>query len=137
MEIKIVPRRKGELNLPLIYLIITLILAGTAYGLFRLHSVPVLLCPFKEMTGYPCPTCGSTRLVLSLFHLKIENAFFWNPGLFLLGIVAVIWFGHGVISQFMKKKISISLTKREGFWLRAALIGAFLLNWLYLIVAGV
>ncbi len=137
MQIQIVSRQRGELNLPLIYLIITLTLAGTAYGLFRLHSLPMLLCPFKEMTGFPCPTCGSTRLVLSLFHLDLSDAFWWNPGLFLSGVVAGLWFGYGIVSQLIGKKIDLSLSKREGFWLRWALFCVFVINWLYLIVAGI
>ncbi|NOZ13476.1 MAG: DUF2752 domain-containing protein [Acidobacteria bacterium] len=137
MEIQIVPRKKGELNLPLIYLIITLILAGAAYGLYYLHAVPMIPCPFKEMTGYPCPTCGSTRLVLSLFHVQLIQAFLWNPGLFMLGIAAVFWYGYGVISQFSGKKLCISLSKREWFRLKLVLLALFFLNWLYLVIAGI
>ena len=137
MQIQIVPRKKGELNLPLIYLIITLIMAGAAYGLFRLHAVPNIPCPFKTMTSYPCPTCGSTRLVLSLFHVHLLRAFLWNPGLFMLGIVAVFWFGYGGVSQFTGKKFQITLTKRECFRLKLVLLVLFVLNWAYLVIAGV
>jgi len=137
MQIQVVSRKKGELNLSLIYLIITLILAGSAYGLFRLHTVPILLCPFKEMTGYPCPTCGSTRLVLSLFGMNLSEAFLCNPGMFLSGVAAVFWFGYGVVSQVKGKKVCMSLSKREGFWLRMALLVGFMINWLYLVIAGI
>lgn len=137
MQIQVVRRKKGELNLSLVYLVITLILAGTAYGLFRLHTVPILPCPFKEMTGYPCPTCGSTRLVLSLFGMNLVDAFLWNPGIFLSGVAAVFWFGYGIVSQLSGKKVRVPLSKREGKWLRLALLGGFMINWLYLIIAGV
>ncbi|NOY23187.1 MAG: DUF2752 domain-containing protein [Acidobacteria bacterium] len=137
MQVRVVNRKKGELNLPLIYLIITIILTGSAYGLFRLHSVPFLPCPFKEMTGYPCPTCGSTRMVLSLFHINFIDAFLWNPGVFLSGVAAVFWFGYGIISQLKRKKLYFSLSKREGFWLRVLLLGGFMINWLYLVIAGI
>ena len=137
MRIQVLKRLKGELNLPLIYLSITLILAGLAYGLFRLHAIPEIPCPFKEMTGYPCPTCGSTRLVLSLFHVNLIDAFLWNPGVFLLGVTAIFWFVYGISGQLTEKKLRIILTKREGVLLRIVLLLLFVLNWVYLILAGV
>ncbi len=137
MQIQIVPRKKGELNLPLIYLIITLILTGAAYGLYLFHAVPMIPCPFKEMTGYPCPTCGSTRLVLSLFHIQLLRAFLWNPALFLLGVAAVFWYGYGLASQFSGKKLRISFSQKECFWLKLLLLALFMVNWLYLVMAGV
>ncbi len=137
MRFRVVKRVKGELNLSLVYLVVTLVLAGLAYGLFRLHAIPAIPCPFKEMTGYPCPTCGSTRLVLSLFHVNLKQAFLWNPGLFLFGMAAVFWFAYGIVSQLSGKKVSILLSKQEGIWFRILLLFLFVLNWVYLIIAGV
>src|SRR5262245_38606346 len=38
-------------------------------------------CPFKLLTGIPCPACGSTRAVLALF--QGENVLAFNP----LGVI--------------------------------------------------
>ena len=36
---------------------------------------PVQLCLVKRLTGYPCPTCGSARGVLSLLHGHITVSY--------------------------------------------------------------
>nr|WP_315123857.1 DUF2752 domain-containing protein [uncultured Capnocytophaga sp.] len=53
---------------------------------FRQHSSPVgvTLCPIKAVTGYPCPSCGTTRSVHTFFEGHISEALWVNP----LGIVA-------------------------------------------------
>ncbi len=36
-------------------------------------------CPFKAVTGYPCPFCGITRAYLSLFIGDIQASFHYHP----------------------------------------------------------
>ncbi|MBZ0327696.1 MAG: DUF2752 domain-containing protein [Altibacter sp.] len=40
-------------------------------------------CPFKFVTGYNCPGCGSQRALHQLAHGNIQTAFFLNPLLIL------------------------------------------------------
>ena len=35
-------------------------------------------CPFKMLTGWLCPGCGSQRAIHSLLHLDIAQAFHYN-----------------------------------------------------------
>lgn len=42
-------------------------------------------CPFHYLTGLDCPGCGSQRAFHSLLHLKLGDAFAYNP-LFVLSI---------------------------------------------------
>jgi hypothetical protein len=44
-----------------------------------------LLCPFRMLTGFQCPGCGSTRALHQLMHGHIINAFTLNP-LFLISL---------------------------------------------------
>lgn len=48
------------------------------------NSSEVTVCPFKLVTGYPCPSCGTTRSISALLHGNILEAFMINP----LGIVS-------------------------------------------------
>jgi len=43
------------------------------------------LCPFKLMTGLPCPGCGMTRSVVTLLHGDLGASLFYHP----LGVVVV------------------------------------------------
>ncbi|MCR4688385.1 MAG: DUF2752 domain-containing protein [Saccharofermentans sp.] len=36
-------------------------------------------CPFKALTGFPCPLCGTSRAFLSLLKGDIEGAFYYHP----------------------------------------------------------
>ena len=41
-------------------------------------------CPIKTITGFYCPGCGITRMLLSLLKLDFYGAFRYNPLLFIL-----------------------------------------------------
>jgi len=49
------------------------------------------LCPFKALTGLPCPGCGMTHAFLSLGRLDLAGAFAWNPLVFPLAALIVLY----------------------------------------------
>ncbi len=51
---------------------------------------PIELCMVRRSTGHPCPTCGSTRLVLSLFQGNIVGAIQINPFVFAALVVGAL-----------------------------------------------
>lgn len=53
-----------------------------------------LSCPFKHITGYYCPGCGSQRAIHQLAHGNIISALSFNP-LMVLSLPVVIY-GVGV-----------------------------------------
>ena len=62
-------------------LVIILIITITAFLYFNnLISIP---CVFYELTGFYCPGCGITRVIMSLIHGEIYQAFRYNMILFL------------------------------------------------------
>jgi hypothetical protein len=42
------------------------------------------VCPFRAMTGFTCPGCGTTRGLHKLFHGDVIGAFQLNPLMMLL-----------------------------------------------------
>lgn len=62
-----------------IILIILLILYLLISSYFHFY-IP---CPFKEITGFYCPGCGITRMLLSILKLDFYGAFRYNPLLFI------------------------------------------------------
>jgi hypothetical protein len=137
VELKSIHRKKGELNLALVYLLVAGAGIFFVYILYLFNRLPHLPCVFKTITGYPCPTCGSTRIMSSLINLDMVSAFGWNPLLFLGGITFITWVFYGFYMLFSGKKIQVIFTKKEGLYLRLGLITLFILNWIYLAIAGV
>lgn len=76
------------------------LLWGVSLGLGALLYLKVWLpltnigipCVFRELTGFYCPGCGITRVVLSLFKLDVVQAFRYNPLLFVLLPLYLIYF---------------------------------------------
>jgi len=69
------------------------------------HKDGVEACLFKRFTNMPCPSCGSTRAVLSLTNGNIAGALHTNPlGLLLalILLVAPFW----IIADVVRKKDS-------------------------------
>ena len=39
------------------------------------YSLPGISCPFRQITGVPCPSCFLTRSVCNAFQGDLENSF--------------------------------------------------------------
>lgn len=74
-----------------IFVIIALIVGSgwLAYEMQYAHAIDEShssVCFIKNTTGIPCPSCGSTRSILSLWNGNISEALYYNP----LGIIIAI-----------------------------------------------
>lgn len=49
-----------------------------------------LACPFRKLTGFTCPGCGSTRALHRLIHGDVVAAFQFNP-LFILALPLLVY----------------------------------------------
>jgi hypothetical protein len=47
--------------------------------LWRPSDNGIILCPFRALTGYPCPGCGMTRAFSALAHGEPVRAVLYNP----------------------------------------------------------
>ncbi len=52
-------------------------------------------CPFKELTGLPCLSCGSTRAALALLRGDIGAALQTNP---LAAVSSIAFVGGGIVA---------------------------------------
>ena len=56
----------------------------------RIGGAIPLFCPFKALTGIPCPGCGMTRAMLSITKGDLQGAIGYNPFSFFLLFMVVI-----------------------------------------------
>lgn len=119
------------------YLLLAGTLAGAAALWLRL-GLPTPPCLFHFWTGYPCATCGATRMVAALLHGRPLEAARLNPLLFTLGGLATVhWLRDGWRQlRTGRRSDPYEFLHRERRWLRPLLVGGFLLNWAYLIWDG-
>jgi len=72
---------------------------AAAWPADRAEDGPVV-CPFRLVTGLPCPFCGLTRSFVYTLHGRLDDAFavhLFGPALVVLAAVwAVTWRGGGV-----------------------------------------
>lgn len=111
------------------------------YNKVVIHSGEPEVCLFKRITSFPCPSCGSTRSVLSILKGDLSGGVLWNPfGLIIMAIliVAPIW----MIADLLLKQDSLYrfyhrtelFLKRK--WIAIPAILLVLLNWIWNIYKG-
>jgi hypothetical protein len=114
---------------------IGLVLAAVV-GLLGLDRLPLTFCLFKGLTGWPCPTCGSTRAVARLFDLDPAGALAMNPFTTLVAVVIGAWAVVDLLLLPRRRALRVSVSPKAGRWLRVAALVGFVANWVYLLFAG-
>jgi len=94
------------------------------------------VCLFKRVTGVPCPSCGSTRSVLSFLRGDFAGAILLNPfGVIILIILLVfpVWIIYDVLSR--KSTLYHFYNRSELFlrrkWIAIPAILLVILNWVW------
>ena len=109
------------------------LLAAAAVWLLQLDRIPLTLCVFKGLTGLPCPTCGSTRVLARLFALDFAGALAMNPFTTLVTVLVAAWAVADLALLPRRRALDLDVPKRLGFALRVGALVLFLANWVYLI----
>ncbi|MBQ4526845.1 MAG: DUF2752 domain-containing protein [Clostridia bacterium] len=72
-------------------------MAGIAYYIFVMVTGIRFPCFFKEISGYDCPGCGITRMLIAITKFDFKAAFGYNPVLFVtLPIMLIIYLIHQI-----------------------------------------
>ena len=108
-----------------------------AAGLYKDFLGLLPPCLFHRITGLPCLTCGATRSVVSLSGFKIASSFIYNPFMAIF-LAAILLFSTVKAAGFLfKREIILELTGGEKKGFRIAVLSLIILNWIYLIIAGI
>lgn len=111
--------------------LVYLALVGIGTWLAHKHATEVApLCLFRHLTGQPCPTCGTTRMVLALAHGNIVAAIACNPLMFIGAIIGACWLFARLA---LGRRIVWITSPASRRLLAAGLVLAVLANWVYLL----
>ncbi len=90
-------------------------------------------CPFRAITGIPCPTCGTTHAAVALLHGRLGQALALNP---LATLAAVAFLAGGLIAPlWATARLPVpELPTPLPRWARIGIVAALLAGWGYVIV---
>jgi hypothetical protein len=103
--------------------------AAARFVPFQRFPIP---CPFRSLTGIPCPTCGGTRAMIAFAHLDFPTALAMNPLVAVFAVLALVYLVHSVRVLITRRPWRPEIPKM----FRPAAIAAVLVNWGYLIAVG-
>lgn len=125
-----------------------LFLTGSAYvwiiiNLLQYGSqkISLSICALKNISGYPCVTCGSTRAVLLFFKGDFAAAFLMNPIGFAAALFLVIgpfwmakdlWTKNFTLYAFCRK----STASLDNKWVLTTVVICLLALWYWNIQKG-
>jgi Protein of unknown function (DUF2752) len=83
------PRRLAIVFACILFSVTVLHVTGV-FSTDRIGGAIPFFCPFKALTGIPCPGCGMTRAILSITKGDFQGAIGYNPFSFFLLFMVVI-----------------------------------------------
>lgn len=84
---RVVATRAGRVALVVLAWLLTRAASARTSGF---EDGPVL-CPWRLLTGYPCPGCGGIRAMGAISTGQFEQAWLLNPVAFLVCGVVLVW----------------------------------------------
>lgn len=114
-------------------------LAGLIYLFYNIQiadGVYFKTCMIKGVTGYPCPSCGTTRAVRLLLQGKITESILLNPFGMIVAVIMTVFPLWVLIDIVLKKDTFFRWYKKTEAtirkpWLAVILISLVLLNWIW------
>ena len=84
----------------------------TVSALWSPSDLPgVVLCPFRALTGLPCPGCGMTRAFCSMGHGEFARAFGYNALAPFVFAGALLLWAHSLASALRLDGVSAALER--------------------------
>lgn len=96
----------------------------------------LVVCPIKQVTGFPCPSCGVTRSLVQLVHGNPGAALYLNPMGMMVG-AAMLVIPFWIAADFISGNRSLLIVyNRAGDLLKkpkiaVPLVVLLMLNWLW------
>ena len=100
------------------------------------------MCLIKGLTGVPCPSCGTTRALVSLAHGDVAGSALLNPfGLLLAGglVVVPLWITLDLLrksNSFLRWYSALERAFAKSRWIPLAGAALVILNWIWNITKG-
>lgn len=84
------------------FIVTQIVILSAVILYFVLLKTLMISCPIKELIGHPCPTCGTTRSLISLAKLDFDGYLYYHPG----GLIVLISVLMVIYKDLIVKKIN-------------------------------
>jgi hypothetical protein len=115
---------------PLALGIVWAVLVGV-FVLLKPADSEATVCVFRNVTGVPCPTCGSTRAALAAIEGRPIEAIVFNPLVTVAGALTIAWL---VLRVGCRRRIEFDLAPRQRTLVWIVIGVLFGANWVYVIL---
>jgi Protein of unknown function (DUF2752) len=108
--------------------------AAAAAGCAWIYAgLPTFGCPWKQLTGCPCPGCGTTRAFLQLAHGHLASAIRYNPMAMTIAAATGLFdcYAAAVLALRWPRARCGEIGPRLARAIRIAVVAAVLLNWVW------
>ena len=85
--------------------LLTLLFVGVLYYIWIINTGICIPCIFRLITGYKCPGCGVTTMIVSLSRLNFKGAFIANSFLFITGPFVIAEIIYSMIKNNRNEKM--------------------------------
>lgn len=82
-------------------------------------------CIFRTLTGFKCPGCGITHMLVAELQLDFAQAYAANPALYLLQPVVGYFIGKMYICWFLEKRCRWNRAENILLYVMAAILVVF------------
>ncbi len=89
-------------------------------------------CVFRSLTGFPCPSCGTTRAATTFLDGDLLAAFAANPLASVVGLLFVVGAPLATLWAFARWPLPLLPTPLP-LWVRIGAVLLLVVNWLYVI----
>jgi hypothetical protein len=124
--------RRGLFVLPLTSVVFAVSAA------WRVSELPgLVLCPFRAVTGLPCPGCGMTRAFCSIGHGEFTRAFGYNALAPFVFVAAMLVWAHALATVLKLDTARAALERlRPGTRLTRVMLAVVLVWWVVRLCGG-
>jgi hypothetical protein len=104
--------------------------------LWRPTDNGIILCPFRALTGYPCPGCGMTRAFSAIAHGEPLRAILYNPLSPVLFVAGLLVWTSAAATLLNLHGVRAALARLRPSTLACHLFLAVMLIWWVVRLAG-
>jgi hypothetical protein len=111
------------------------LIAFTVLPMDRIMGSTGYRCPFRAVTGLPCPACGGTRALVAMGSFDLSRGFALNPLVATGWCFAVFYVPYALfVGLFRRRRLRVTgVGRRQDRVLALLLVCVMLANWAYLL----